>query len=469
MVPVAALAGFAPSRVASAAATPVPAAALSAAQVEEAAVTSSPDLAPILLSLWLLGVAASAAALTIRQVRFSRAVGRLSFAPGTERLAYAAHAGVGPMVIGVLSPKIVLPADFQTRYTPEEQAAVLAHEHAHLRAGDTRANLLIAVIRCAGWFNPFVHIAAACAHLDQELARDADVAARFPEARRPYAEALLKSQLAENDVAIACGWTSRSARLLKKRIAMLAKPSPSRPRRLAGATAAVCASVLAGLLAWAAQPARPAFAQPAEPTTNATGGLEPLAMVVPDYPDDADGESGSCTVTFDLTDDGGTTRVVATCSAQPFGAPAARAVAQWRYPPRSDGDAASSARTGLTVVLAFTPEAGASASRTLNAASTIPLADSQDAPADADSPEALTQVPPIYPAAAMSRAGDCEVTFDIAPDGIPTDVDAECTDPVFGASAIAAVARWRYAPLGADAASRESVMVPIQFRLAADD
>src|SRR5690606_27588265 len=98
----------------------------------------------------------------------------------------------GPVVIGVLKPRIVVPADFARRFTVEERALVLAHERGHLARRDPMINAIAVLVRSLGWFNPLVHVAAAALRIDQELACDARVLAK-DRAPRCYAGAMLKS------------------------------------------------------------------------------------------------------------------------------------------------------------------------------------------------------------------------------------------------------------------------------------
>src|SRR5690606_182279 len=102
----------------------------------------------------------------------------------------------GPALVGAWRARIVLPADFERRYDTLERELILAHERVHLARGDAWVNAFVALLRSLNWFNPLVHLAAAKFRLDQELACDAAVIARFPRARRRYADAMLKVQLA---------------------------------------------------------------------------------------------------------------------------------------------------------------------------------------------------------------------------------------------------------------------------------
>src|SRR5688572_28129310 len=197
-----------------------------------------PRLTGVLVPLWLLG----AAALLIRSIVSTRRV--------------ATDPQAGPALVGVLRPKLVLPADFETRFDAEERALILVHEDIHRASGHTVVNALVEVARCLSWFNPLAHVAANRFRTDQELVCDAAVIAARPTARRAYGRALLKTQISPAFLPLGCTWTSRSSKRLGQRIALLARPSLSRSGALAGAVSvAVCGGVL-GYAAWAQQPER---------------------------------------------------------------------------------------------------------------------------------------------------------------------------------------------------------------------
>ncbi|NCT69022.1 MAG: TonB family protein [Rhodanobacteraceae bacterium] len=210
-----------------------------------------------LLLAWGLGAVALAAYFAWQQRRYRRSLGRLCVRG--PRIVAAEHAHGGPALLGAWRPRLVLPADFGTRYTPSERALILAHERVHLARGDTRINAAVAVLRCLNWFNPLIHLAATRLRFDQELACDAAVIARFPHARRRYADAMLKTQLAgAGALPAGCHWSSTHP--LKERIAMLKQPLPTRARRLAGTALVALLGLGGAYAAWAAQTPRPATA-----------------------------------------------------------------------------------------------------------------------------------------------------------------------------------------------------------------
>ena len=202
------------------------------------------------LFAWCAGALATAALFAWRQRRFVRSLGALR--PLEDNVYIAEVSLTGPALVGVRDPRVVLPADYAERYEAHELALVLAHERMHQARGDCWINAFVAAVRCVFWFNPLVHVAAGRFRFDQELACDAEVIDRFPEARRPYADAMLKTQLADPGLPVGCHW--QSSHPLKERILMLKQPLPGFLRRAAGFAAVAMLSFGGGYVAWAAQP-----------------------------------------------------------------------------------------------------------------------------------------------------------------------------------------------------------------------
>ncbi|HZZ67469.1 MAG TPA: TonB family protein [Phenylobacterium sp.] len=250
------------------------------AQAPQAARNAGPDIVSLLFAAWLAGTLGTAALVLRRQARFSSAMGRLTptGAPGVFR---AESLEAGPAVVGVFRPRIVAPADFETRFAPAERALILAHERAHLASGDAAINALACAVRCLSWFSPLAHLAVRLLRVDQELACDAAVVGRFPAARRAYAELLLKTQIVTQPLPLGCHWPAGSEHPLKERIAMLKSPLPEPSMRRMGAAVALSLALGAGGLAWAAEPTRPEPATPALPPTDAA---EPIPAVAPTPP-----------------------------------------------------------------------------------------------------------------------------------------------------------------------------------------
>ncbi|TLY50207.1 MAG: hypothetical protein E6K53_11375, partial [Gammaproteobacteria bacterium] len=258
LVPFAALAIWlpAPARPLLAALQVAPDFAVGAPTIVAAAPSASGfDPQPWLLAAWLLGALTLLGTLIWQQRRYLRTLGSL-VADGDGALRAQGAVGT-PALVGALFPRIVLPADFESRFDARERELVLAHERAHLGHGDAQVNALIALLRCLQWFNPLFHFAASRLRTDQELACDARVIARFPEARRCYADTMLKAQLvgeARQELRLPAGCYWPSSHPLKERISMLKLPILSRRRRTVSSTVVLALALGAGYASWAAQP-----------------------------------------------------------------------------------------------------------------------------------------------------------------------------------------------------------------------
>jgi bla regulator protein BlaR1 len=217
---------------------------------------SSIDVEFWLSCAWLGGIALWTLWLAYQQRRFLIELGRLErYGDNAWR---AQNVTSCPALIGAWRPRIVLPQDFDERYTAIERALILAHERTHVARADAALNLGVSALRCVFWFNPLLHAAAARFRFDQELACDAAVIAHFPEARRPYADAMLKTQLADIGLPVGCHW--QSSHPLKERISMLKSSLPSPRRKRIGVALSAVFIIGVAAAAWAEQPKR--LAQP---------------------------------------------------------------------------------------------------------------------------------------------------------------------------------------------------------------
>jgi beta-lactamase regulating signal transducer with metallopeptidase domain len=220
---------------------------------------------------WMAGAVVLVCCVIGLQRAFVKSLGRLS---GSGRVLHAEGTAGCPAVMGILRPKLILPADFRLRYTRLERRLILAHERAHLRRGDTVWNALAALLSCVFWFNPLSYLAAACFRVDQELACDAAVMQRYPSSRRTYAAAMLKTQLADVTAPAGCSWSSVAH--LRARLRMLGRALPGHARQAWGRIIVALTCMAAGYTAWAAQPAAPPEA--------AAAGTAKTAAASPDDP-----------------------------------------------------------------------------------------------------------------------------------------------------------------------------------------
>ena len=82
----------------------------------------------------------------------------------------------------------------------------------------------------------------------------------------------------------------------------------------------------------------------------------------------------------------------------------------------------------------------------------------------------LVRIEPQYPVRAAERGveGSCTVSFDVTPDGTPTNIRIlDCDSSLFERSSIRAVERWRYNPKIVDgqAVARSGVVTQFDFEL----
>lgn len=184
---------------------------------------------------------------------FGAALGLFLAARAQAAFERAAQAGrAGPAVCGVISPRVVMPA--RDPYSDDERTLIRAHEREHVARGDPKANALAAAFQVLFWFNPLVHLGARAMRLDQELACDAATLRRFPKARRLYAEALLKTELAHTPLPFGCRWPAAARHPLEVRLAALKGRARS---GAAGGFAALAFTLAASGFMWAAKPAVP--------------------------------------------------------------------------------------------------------------------------------------------------------------------------------------------------------------------
>jgi len=341
--------------------SPLPAAPLLALQAPVAMLAdaaphrASPDFAARACVAWLGGCAAFVAWLGWRQRRFVRGLGRIADG-GDGMLLAEAVAGL-PAVVGLLHPRIVMPADALSRYDADERGLMLAHEREHIAHGDLLANAGVVALRCIFWFNPLLHHAARRFRDDQELACDARVIARNPRQRRAYGEAMLKTQLAGQVLPLGCHWGQSHP--LKERIEMLKRPLPSTLRHAGGRAAVVVLLLAAGYAAWAAQPSAspgdPASAKDAVATSGEQAGtgdkgattvlaresgnvaVEVVRTPPPVYPADLakQGVTGRVVLIVDVAADGSVSAVKVDRSAGEarLDAAALEAARQWQFKP----------------------------------------------------------------------------------------------------------------------------------------
>lgn len=157
-----------------------------AAFTPELGVSANPlqVLLPIAAALWMLGAAAMLLWALVSWLRLRK---RVREAVRLEENVYECEIA-SPFVLGLFRPRIYLPFSLENG----ERELVLAHECAHITAGDHIIKPLGWLLLAAHWYNPLVWLAYALFCRDIELACDERVVRSLSLSdRADYSQALL--------------------------------------------------------------------------------------------------------------------------------------------------------------------------------------------------------------------------------------------------------------------------------------
>ncbi len=172
--------------------------------------------------LWIAGALSFLVWHSLRYLHFTgtaRATANWLYAENGVEVAVSA-AIAAPVAFGFLNKTVLLPTDFENRYSTVEQRLSLAHEMAHHRRHDLPVNFGALLLLSLHWFNPLAHMAHRAFRLDQEAACDQQIlAGASPEERQSYGIALFKSATASTPL-VACATAEAST--LKTRLRRIA-------------------------------------------------------------------------------------------------------------------------------------------------------------------------------------------------------------------------------------------------------
>ena len=110
-----------------------------------------PSAETLIVWCYLAGLLAMLAYRLMGWTLFKRVVAR-STPLRSQRLCESDDV-VTPVAVGVLRPAVILPSGWR-KWNAHTKRAVLAHEFAHLRRGDTLVAALARLVRCVLWFHP---------------------------------------------------------------------------------------------------------------------------------------------------------------------------------------------------------------------------------------------------------------------------------------------------------------------------
>ncbi|PKM20511.1 MAG: energy transducer TonB [Gammaproteobacteria bacterium HGW-Gammaproteobacteria-15] len=274
---------------------------------------------------WLAGVMLCSSFLLLSyisgRVQFNRAA-QLS---SNNMPAYCRQAdnNSGPYITGLISPRILLPHDFFTRFDATQQQLILQHELTHWRRGDLHLNYLALILVSLFWFNPLVWLAYRQYRNAQELACDALVTKNANKAERiAYGYALLSStqQSSANWWPLTHHYGEFNT--MKQRITQLQRQQGISKTVVLGAMALVIAATLL-------------LQQPVMAGVSKTQQLAAVMRIEPRYPLQAaeQGISGYVQIKFDVDAQGKVINasVVKSSPEQVFDKEALRALTQWQY------------------------------------------------------------------------------------------------------------------------------------------
>ncbi len=236
----------------------------------------------VILFAWVPGVLLVAWSMVRGQRRYRDALRGATVVVHEQSLTpllRAIRPDVGPALVGAWRPRIVIPADFDSRYDAAERTLIIAHERTHARRGDGFGCLVAQVLLVLFWFNPLAWWAVSALRHDQEFACDAAVLAQLQVSPRLYANAMLKAQSSALDLPVGCSWSPRHP--ITERIAML-KQTPLSPlrARLGLFVGLVLGTIVSGVVYAASQPFGPIVTPP---SVESAAGEYQLDIMVASY------------------------------------------------------------------------------------------------------------------------------------------------------------------------------------------
>jgi bla regulator protein BlaR1 len=201
-----------------------------------------------LLGIWLLGALTLLAAAQLRQRRFHQHLSRFPTADDPHLSSLLSHLssqarvptpqiiltapGTTPALVGLRQPRILLPSDWQTRFTDRCLRHVLLHELHHIRHRDLLWNWAATAVQALHWFNPLVWFVVSRFQADRELRCDAGALAILsPAERLDYGHTLLRIQETFFAPPAIAGLAPcvRNHPTLRQRILMIATPTTRQP------------------------------------------------------------------------------------------------------------------------------------------------------------------------------------------------------------------------------------------------
>lgn len=174
----------------------------------------------IAANVWILGIVSMLVYMAVSFFLVKRKV-REAFI--LEKEVWQGDGVTTPFILGIIKPKIYLPATLSN----EDKEYVVAHERAHIKRGDHLIKPFAFLLLSLYWFNPLMWAAYVLLCRDIELACDEKVVKSMgEEIKKPYSEALVNCSAPSKRIAacpLAFGETGVKARI--KNVLRYKKPA----------------------------------------------------------------------------------------------------------------------------------------------------------------------------------------------------------------------------------------------------
>ena len=323
-----------------------------------------------LSSTWVLGFTLLISYWSITQYNYRKALKLVFLTDGKHQqqisessaskllLAQSSHIH-SPILIGLFKQVLVIPEDFETLYSSEQQQLIISHEMCHFSQHHMWTNQLALMLLALFWFNPLAWRAYAAFRQDQEHSCDQVVLARkHTQSRIQYCKALvLAAETSPPNVFTLLSFKqngeqhfmfNRIEQIKQMSKAFSAKNTITKVVKLSLVTL-VSSSLLAGV-SYAGHQLHQDESKNGS-VQKVVNGLSPTIRIEPKYPVTAAkaGTEGSVVLKFDVEADGSVSHVEV-INAQPaytFDKSAVTALKQWRY------NATDTIHTNLLVQLDF--------------------------------------------------------------------------------------------------------------------
>lgn len=147
---------------------------------------------------------------------------------------YASNRVSSPLVLGLFTPKVILPKSI-TEQLPEMQLkAILLHEYAHIQRKDNWFGLFQELLAILFWWSPVIRILNKQIHIEREISCDLRAAAKLKNSKQ-YAQSLLdcaKLMVNEKRDVLAMGLFSKKKELSHRVGAVLTYKNVKKPHAI---------------------------------------------------------------------------------------------------------------------------------------------------------------------------------------------------------------------------------------------